>query len=110
MITIGQALKLLNGADRLESRSDKLKSIKGFQLRTILLLVQIAQKEGENQAKYRDMFGWTFSSVSAHTRTLLEYGFIVQGDDERDPRLQSKRIYLAKGVKEALRDELGIDI
>lgn len=110
MIKIGQALQLLNGADRLESRSSKLKSIKGFQLRTILLLVQIAEQEGENQAKYRDIFDWTASSISAHTRTLLEYGFIIQGDDERDPRHQSKRIYLAEGVKEALRDELGIDI
>lgn len=110
MIKIGQALQLLNGADRLESNSNKAKSIKGFQLRTILLLVKIAEVEGENQAKYCELFKWTASSISAHTRTLLEYGFIVQGDDERDPRKQSKRLYLAKGVKEALRDELGIDI
>lgn len=110
MIKIQEALKLLVGADKLEPRNDKIKSIKGFQLRTILLLVQIAEEEGENQAYYRDVFDWTFSSVSAHTRTLLEFGFIVQGDDERDPRFQSKRIYLAEGVRETLRVELGIDI
>lgn len=110
MIKIEKALKLLVGADKLEARNGKLKSIKGFQLRTILLLIEIAYEEGENQAYYRDVFDWTFSSVSTHTRTLLEFGFIVQGDDERDPRHQSKRIYLAEGVKESLRNELGIDI
>lgn len=110
MIKIEEALKLLIGADKLESKSDKIKSIKGFQLRTILLLVQIAYEEGENQAYYKEYLEWTFSSVSTHTRTLLEFGFIVQGEDERDPRFQSKRIFLAKGVREILREELGIDI
>lgn len=110
MITITQALKLLNGADKLQSRSSKLKSVKGFQLRTILLLIAIAEYEGENQAYYREVFDWTFSSVSAHTKALLEYGFILQDDDERDPRFQSKRLYLVKDVKDMLRDELGINI
>lgn len=107
---IQEALKLLIGADRLESRNGKLKSIKGFQLRTILLLIKIASEEGENQAYYRDEFGWTFSSVSTHTNTLLEFGFILEGEDERDPRFQSKRLYLAEGVKETLKNELGVDI
>lgn len=108
MITVMEAIKLLNGADRLESRSSKPKSIKGFQLRTILLLVAIFNKEGENQTYFKDTYGWTFSSVSTHTRTLVEYGFIVEGDDERDHKFQSKRLYLAEGVKEVLAEELGI--
>ncbi|WP_421715648.1 hypothetical protein [Arcobacter arenosus] len=107
-ISISQALKLLQGVDKLESLTNKPKSLKGFQLRTILLLIAIAQNEGENQSYYRDEYDWTFNSVSTHTRTLLEYGFIVQGDDDRDPRLQSKRLYLAEGVRELLEDELNI--
>lgn len=108
MITVMEALKLLGGADRLDSRNGKLKSVKGFQLRTILLLIMIMNEEGENQAYYREVYDWSFSSVSAHTKVLLEYGFIVQADDERDPRFQSKRLYLAEGVREYVQEELGI--
>lgn len=103
-----EALKLLIGADRLESLSDRQKSLKGFQLRTILLLIAILEEEGENQAYYRDKYEWSFNSVSTHARTLLEYGYIIQEDDERDPRMQSKRLYLAKGVKDMLKEELGV--
>lgn len=104
-----EALQLLVGADKLESLNAKVKSLKGFQLRTILLLLAIMNEEGENQAYYREEYGWTFSSVSAHTKTLLDYGFIVQADDERDPRFQSKRLYLVKGVRETLHEKLGIE-
>ncbi|WP_321313546.1 hypothetical protein [Halarcobacter sp.] len=109
-MNINQAIMLLKGTDKLEPMNHKTKSLKGFQLRTILLLIVIAQKEGENQAYFKENLNWTFNSVSTHTRTLIEYGFIVQGDDERDPRYQSKRLYLAPKVRKVLEEQLSLEI
>lgn len=110
MLTLNQAMSLLSRVEHLESRSAKVKSAKGFQVRTVLLLLTIMAEEGENQVHYREKYDyWTVSSMSVNTKTLVDYGFIIAGDDERDPRGSSKRLYLAEGVQEYLEELLGIE-
>lgn len=102
MLELSKVIKLLHNMENIDTRNSRPKSAKGFQLRTILLLCLIMEEEGENQAYYKEIFGWSVSSISVNTRTLLDYGFIIAGDDERDPRGSSKRLYLAEGVREYL--------
>ena len=108
-MTVNALIHCINNIERLSPFNDKEKSSRGWQLRTIQLLLAIMKEEGENQAYYREKFGWTFTAVGGHTKTLDEYGFLMFGDDERDPRGQSKRIYLVKGAKEHLIKSLNID-
>ena len=108
MLTVDESIVLLKNIEELEPFNDKTKSVRGWQIRTILLLLQLVKEDGENQAYYKDKLGWSFSAIGGHTKTLLENGFILLDDDERDPRHQSKRIYLVKGVREYLTEALNL--
>jgi DNA-binding MarR family transcriptional regulator len=109
MIKLDRAISFLNMIEGLEPFNDRPKNARGFQVRTVLLLLSIMDDEGENQTHYKDTYGWSISSVSANTKTLLENGFIIQDHDERDPRGTSKRIYLTKGVREYLTKALHLE-
>lgn len=110
MLEVSEAVGLLARIEELSPRNGKPKSPKGYQIRTVLLLLAIMREEGENQVFYKGLFNnWTTSSVSVNTSTLIDHGFIVAGDDERDPRGSSKRLYFAEGVREYLNELMMLD-
>ena len=79
---------------------EDLKSNKGYSLKMLILLFAILEHEGETQTFYSQLLGWTKQNTSVHAKTLIEDGYILRDDDERDYRCQAKRVYLVKGVRE----------
>jgi len=87
----------LDKLSQLPSFTHAVVPLKGFQVKTIVLLLAIVDEyiknaQGESQIFFKEMFNWNGSTTSTHTSTLVMYGFVMPQDDERDIRKQAKRL------------------
>lgn len=109
MLGVEEIRAFLIRADRLAPFNKQTRNDKGYGIRTIVLLLAILEKEGENQRYFSEFLGWNPPNIFSHTQKLLEGGFIYEDEDERDIRGRAKRLYALKGVREYLQDFLQIE-
>lgn len=94
---------ILDKLDNLKGMNDRVLA-RSFHHRTLALLLIIMQEPFENQRYYVDSTEWTNNSLSIHARILIDYGFVIQEKDERDFRMQSKRMYVPSFIIEKLEE------